>query len=130
MSKASDSKYYNFNIQADALAHDTIHILDQIPLKKKRTSKNGHLRLMTEEYGRGEYSGEQLAVKYFCWRVHATKGNTRNMVEATDRKFNKMLEPYGLQLKIVHCDRGKIHWRVMPVYLKEGDNGTDNIPAC
>lgn len=78
----------------------------------------------------GEYSGEQLAVKYFCWRVHATKGNTRNMVEATDRKFNKMLEPYGLQLKIVHCDRGKIHWRVMPVYLKEGDNGTDNIPAC
>jgi len=98
--------------------------------QKKRTGKNGHLRLMAEEYGRGEYSGEQLAVKYFCWRVHASKGNTRNMVEATDRKFNKMLEPYGLQLKIVHCDRGKIHWRVVPVYLKEGDNGTDHISAC
>lgn len=38
MSKASDSKYYNFNIQADALAYDTIHIFDQIPFKKKQSA--------------------------------------------------------------------------------------------
>lgn len=38
MSKSTDSKYYNFNIQADALAYDTIHILDQIPLKKKQAA--------------------------------------------------------------------------------------------
>jgi len=36
MSKSTDSKYYNFNIQADALACETIHILNKIPLKKKQ----------------------------------------------------------------------------------------------
>lgn len=81
--------------------------------KGKRAKKNRHLRRMVAELERGEITPEKFAERYFGWRLHALKGNTRNMVRNTDRRMNARLNQIGYQLRIVRHRGGKVHWRVV-----------------
>ena len=81
--------------------------------KGKRAKKNRHLRRMVAELERGEITPEKFAERYFGWRLHALKGNTRNMVRSTDRRVNARLNQIGYQLRIVKHQGGKVHWRVV-----------------
>lgn len=62
---------------------------------------------------RGEITPKKFAERYFGWRIHALKGNTRNMVRSTDRRVNARLNQIGYQLRIVRHQGGKVHWRVV-----------------
>jgi len=81
--------------------------------KGKREKKNRHLRFMVEQLRQGKLTPEKFAEKYFGWRLHALKGNTRNMVRSTDRRLNERLNKIGYQLRVVPHKAGKVHWRVV-----------------
>ena len=92
----------------------------------KRKKKNRHLKLMVSQLGAGKLTPEKFAEKYFGWRLHALKGNTRNMVRSTDRRINQRLNQIGYQLRIVPHKGGKVHWRVVvePIGGKESCQDT------
>lgn len=87
--------------------------------KGKRKTKNNHLRLLAREFGEGKWTTADLEAKYFGFRVHLLKGNTRNVALATDRRFNSMLNEYGYKLVVIKHPKGKIRWRVKILPLQE-----------
>lgn len=88
--------------------------------KSKRRKKNRHLNLMVTQLGSGILTPEMFETKYFGWRQHALKGNTRNMVLATDRRLNTRLRDIGYRLDIVPFPKGKVRWRVKVTPIKGG----------
>ena len=87
--------------------------------KGKRKKKNRHLRHMVGELEEGKTTPEKFAQRYFGWRIHALKGNTRNMVRNTDRRVNERLNQIGYQMRIVKHQGGRVRWRVIVEPLQE-----------
>ena len=67
----------------------------------------------------GKMTPEKFAERYFGWRLHALKGDARNMVRKTDERINQRLNQIGYRLRIVKHQGGKVHWRVVVEPLEE-----------
>ena len=87
--------------------------------KSKRKKKNRHLKKMVKDLESGILTPDQFAIKYFGWRQHALKGDTRNMVRATDAKLDARLQEIGYRLFIIPHKKGKVRWRVKVIQMKE-----------
>lgn len=87
--------------------------------KSKRRGKNRHIKLLAEDFNNGVITPEQLELKYFGWRVHALRWNTRNVVLATDRKLSELIAPSGYEVRIIKHDTGNIRWRVTIVPIEK-----------
>lgn len=107
--------YLGFNFRLT----DTGKVVMRIATSKIK-QKRRHLKLMIKQLDNGEIITKQFEDKYFSYRQHLLKGDTRSLARSLDNYLNEKLHDigYGLAIK-KHPNGKKIKWRVHVYRVKE-----------